>query len=193
MNLEQYDDGFIEIICGPMFSGKTTELIKKIKFFETHNIKFLVFKPYIDNRYSQKKELVTHDFKFFPSLLINKSEEILGFLEKDIKVLVIDEIQFFDEGIRDIVNNLSYRGISIIASGLDTDFCGRPFGSMGYLLSIADKVIKLKSFCSVCGRYATKTQRIINNKIPSKKDPIILVGGKNYHEPRCRECHKFSD
>lgn len=184
-------EGFIEVICGPMFSGKTTELIRRIEFLKSYNIKFLVFKPSIDNRYSGKAEITTHDLKFYPSLLINRSEEILSFVEKDTEMIVIDEAQFFDDGIKKILNDLSYRGINIIVGGLENDFCGRPFGAMPYLLSIADKVTKLNTFCSVCGKIATRTQRIANGQIPTQNDPIILVGTNNYHEPRCRKCHKF--
>ncbi|WP_225696183.1 thymidine kinase [Candidatus Phytoplasma sp. AldY-WA1] len=184
-------EGFIEIICGPMFSGKTTKLIQKINFFKSLGIKVLVVKPKIDDRYSKKKELITHDLKTISSLLINKSKDILDFLEKDVKVLFIDEVQFLDQEIEEIVNNLSYRGMHIIIGGLELDFCGRPFGSMNYLLSIADQVIKLKSSCNVCGKEANRTQRIVDGSIPKSTDPIVLVGEKNYHEPRCRKCHKF--
>ncbi|AYJ01174.1 thymidine kinase [Candidatus Phytoplasma ziziphi] len=184
-------EGFIEIICGPMFSGKTTKLIQKINFFKSLGIKFLVVKPKIDDRYSQKKELITHDSKTIFSFLINKSKDILDLLEKDVEVLFIDEAQFLDQEIKEIVNNLSYRGMHIIIGGLELDFCGRPFGSMNYLLSIADQVIKLKSSCNVCGKEANRTQRIVDGSIPKSTDSIVLVGGKNYHEPRCRKCHKF--
>ncbi|MEZ0180327.1 thymidine kinase ['Camptotheca acuminata' phytoplasma] len=189
MNLNK--EGFIEIICGPMFSGKTTKLIERIKFFQNHKANILVFKPIIDNRYSSKNELVTHNFETIPSLLVNKSKEILNFVNKEIDVIFIDEAQFFDDEIEKILNNLSYQGIYIVASGLELDFCGRPFGSMNYLLSIADEVIKLKSSCAVCRKEASRTQRIVYGKIPKSSDPIVLIGGENYHEPRCRKCHKF--
>ncbi|WP_341266566.1 thymidine kinase [Candidatus Phytoplasma fraxini] len=184
-------EGFVEIICGPMFSGKTTKLIQRIKLFESSGFQFLVFKPKIDDRYSSKKELMTHCFQSFPALLIDKSDDILKFINKDIVALFIDEIQFLDQGIEKILNDLSYQGFYIIASGLELDFCGRPFGSMNYLLSIADKVIKLKSSCVVCGKEANRTQRIVNGLVPKINDPIILIGDDNYHEPRCRKCHKF--
>ncbi|QTX03224.1 thymidine kinase [Candidatus Phytoplasma luffae] len=190
-------EGFIEIICGPMFSGKTTKLIDKINLVQSLGVKFLVFKSKIDDRYSEKDELVSHDSKTFPSILINKSEEILNFINSDIDVLFIDEVQFLDNGIEKILNDLSYQGFHIFLSGLELDFCGRPFGSMSYLLSIADEVIKLKSSCVVCGKEASRTQRIIDQKIPKKEEPIIIIGGKyskhSYHEPRCRKCHKFLD
>ncbi|MFR0367895.1 thymidine kinase [Candidatus Phytoplasma palmae] len=183
--------GFVEVICGPMFSGKTTELIKRIKFLELSCFSFLVFKPKIDNRYSFEDELITHDLKTFRSLTIEKSLEILNFVNEKTEYLILDEVQFFDNQIEKILNDLSYKGINIIVGGLDLDFCGRPFGSMQYLLSISDKVTKLKSFCVVCGKEASRTQRIVDGKIPKSDDPIVLIGGKNYHEPRCKKCHKF--
>lgn len=140
-----------------------------------------------------KKEITTHCFKSFPSLIIDKSKDILKFINKDIFVLFIDEIQFLDRDIEKILNDLSYQGINIFASGLELDFCGRPFGSMQYLLSIADEIIKLKSSCVVCGKEANRTQRIINYLVPKTTDPIILVGNGSYHEPRCRKCHKFEE
>ncbi|WCA22518.1 thymidine kinase [Candidatus Phytoplasma oryzae] len=185
--------GFIEVICGPMFAGKTTKLIEKIKFLKFHNINFLVFKPIIDNRYSLKKELVTHDLITFPSLVINNSAEILNFIKENTHNLFIDEAQFFDSNIEYILNDLSYKGINIFISGLELDFCGRPFGSMPYLLSIADKVTKLKSKCVVCQNEASRTQRLFfDGKKPNSQDKVILVDGKNSHEPRCRKCHIFS-
>lgn len=184
-------EGFIEIICGPMFSGKTTKLIEKINLFKSLSIKFLVFKPKMDDRYSSQNELITHDFKTVPSFVIKNSNDILNFVEKDVEALFIDEIQFLDREIEKILNDFSYQGMHIVASGLELDFCGRPFGSMKYLLSIADEVIKLKSSCVVCGKEANRTQRIVNGMLPKATDPIILVGGNNYHEPRCRKCHKF--
>ncbi|MDO8168013.1 thymidine kinase [Candidatus Phytoplasma melaleucae] len=189
-------EGFIEVICGPMFSGKTTELMRRINFLQTSHVKFLVFKPAIDNRYSLKCELVNHNSETFPALLINKSEEILHFISKEqnIKFLIIDEVQFLDNEIEKILNDLSYKGVCIIVAGLDLDFKGRPFGSMPYLLSIADKVIKNKSLCFICGNEASRTQRISTNDNKSsfvEDESIILVGKDNYHKPCCRKCHKF--
>ncbi|KXT29451.1 thymidine kinase [Candidatus Phytoplasma oryzae] len=187
--------GFIEVICGPMFSGKTTALIAKINFLKSNNIDFLVFKPIIDKRYSIKKELVTHDLITFPSLVVHNSDEILDFVNKNknnFDTLFIDEAQFFDSNIEKILNNLSFKGINIVISGLELDFCARPFGSMPYFLSIADKVTKLKATCMVCKKEASRTQRIMQNgNLPSSKDKVVLVGGLNFHEPRCKQCHIF--
>ncbi|WBL31486.1 thymidine kinase [Candidatus Phytoplasma sacchari] len=184
--------GFIEVICGPMFAGKTTKLIEKIKLLQFNNFNFLVFKPIIDNRYSLKKELVTHDLITFPSLVLSHSKEILKFVEDKTNTLFIDEAQFFDSDIEYILNDLSYKGINIVISGLELDFCGRPFGSMPYFLSIADRVIKLKSRCVVCQNDASRTQRILpNGKCPDSREKIILVGSNQYHEPRCKKCHVF--
>jgi thymidine kinase len=187
-------EGFIEVICGPMFSGKTTELIKRIKMLNSLEKKFLVFKPSIDNRYSIESKLLTHDLKSVPSLLVDKSSDILDIFKdnQNFEYLIIDEIQFFDKDIEKILNNLSYKGVKIIIAGLELDYRGEPFGSMPYLLSIADKIIKLKSSCFICGKEATRTQRIFTNeKKKNKEQPVILVGGNNYHESCCRKCHNF--
>ncbi|MGE9276311.1 MAG: thymidine kinase [Candidatus Phytoplasma pruni] len=187
-------EGFIEVICGPMFSGKTTELIKNIETLNSLKKKFLVFKPSIDKRYSLKSELVTHDLKTVPSLLVNKSSDILDIIKENEKIeyLIIDEIQFFDKDIEKILNNLSYKGMKIIIAGLELDYRGEPFGSMPYLLSISDKVTKLQSFCFICGKEATRTQRIFSNKKANDEEqPVILIGGNNYHKSCCRKCHNF--
>lgn len=170
-------EGFIEVICGPMFSGKTTELIKRIKMLNSLEKKFLVFKPSIDNRYSIESKLLTHDLKSVPSLLVDKSSDILDIFKdnQNFEYLIIDEIQFFDKDIEKILNNLSYKGVKIIIAGLELDYRGEPFGSMPYLLSIADKIIKLKSSCFICGKEATRTQRIFTNeKKKNKEQPVIL-------------------
>lgn len=128
----------------------------------------------------------------FPSLTIENIHEILGFIKATTNTLFIDEAQFFDNKIEYILNDLSYKGINIFISGLELDFCGRPFGSMPYLLSIADKVTKLKSRCVVCQSEASRTQRLNQNgEIPNSKEEVVLIGGKNFHEPRCRKCHIF--
>ncbi|MDO8060042.1 thymidine kinase [Candidatus Phytoplasma aurantifolia] len=188
------EEGFIEVICGPMFSGKTTELIKRINLLKSLQLQFLVFKPFIDNRYSFKSELINHNLERAPAILIGQSQEIFNFMKPGIDFIIIDEAQFLDSDIEKIVNDLSYQGIRIIIAGLELDFRGRPFGSMPYLLSIADRVTKYRSYCFICGKEASRTQRIysnLKNKFSIEKEPIILIGGKDYHEPCCRKCHKF--
>ncbi|MDV3194720.1 MAG: thymidine kinase [Sweet potato little leaf phytoplasma] len=188
------EEGFVEVICGPMFSGKTTELIKRINFLKTLQLQFLVFKPFIDNRYSCKSELINHNLETVPAILIHQSKEIFNFIKPGVDVIIIDEAQFLDSEIEKIINDLSYKGIRIIIAGLELDFRGRPFGSMPYLLSIADRVTKYRSYCFICGKKASRTQRIYSNlkdKFTHEEEPVILVGGKDYHEPCCRKCHKF--
>ncbi|MDV3149103.1 MAG: thymidine kinase [Pigeon pea little leaf phytoplasma] len=146
------EEGFVEVICGPMFSGKTTELIKRINFLKPLKLQFLVFKPFIDNRYSCKSELINHNLETAPAILIRQSKEIFNFMKSRIDLIIIDEAQFLDSDIETIVNDLSYKGIRIIIAGLELDFRGRPFGSMPYLLSIADRVTKYRSYCFLCGK-----------------------------------------
>ncbi|MDV3196016.1 MAG: thymidine kinase [Candidatus Phytoplasma stylosanthis] len=182
--------GFIEVICGPMFSCKTTKLIKIIHFFNFYSFQFLVFKPFLDNRYSYEKKLINHCLESAPAILIKKSKEIYNFIKKDVDLIIIDEVQFLDNEIEKIVNYLSYQGIRFILAGLDLDFRGCPFGSMPYLLSIADHITKCSSYCYFCGKEATRTQRI-KNKNFKKKESIILVGNNKDYQPCCRKCHKI--
>ncbi|XKW59347.1 thymidine kinase [Candidatus Phytoplasma australasiaticum] len=154
----------------------------------------LIYPYFIDNRYSCKSELINHNLETVPAILIHQSKEIFNFIKPGVDVIIIDEAQFLDSEIEKIINDLSYKGIRIIIAGLELDFRGRPFGSMPYLLSIADRVTKYRSYCFICGKKASRTQRIYSNlkdKFTHEEEPVILVGGKDYHEPCCRKCHKF--
>ncbi|MDR2822073.1 MAG: thymidine kinase [Acholeplasmatales bacterium] len=182
--------GYIEVVCGPMFAGKTEELIRRIKRLEYANKEVQVFKPVIDDRYSTLGEIVSHNLSKKPSILITNAEEIFAHLNENTSVVVIDEAQFFDNSIVGVCEELADRGIRVICGGLDRDFRGEPFGPMPFLLTIAEVVTKLTAICVKSGLPATRTQRMINGKPAKYTDPLILIGAKESYEPRARHCHE---
>lgn len=184
-----YKNGFIEVVCGPMFAGKTEELIRRIKRLEYAKQNVLVFKPTIDDRYA-KEEIVSHNLSKKPSIIIDKSVEIMTFIHDDVDAVVIDEVQFFDHDIIAIAEKLADQGIRVIVGGLDRDFRGEPFGPMPELLARAEFVTKLTAICVKSGLPATRTQRIINGKPANYSDPTILVGADESYEPRSRHYHE---
>lgn len=188
----QYREGWLEVICGCMFAGKTEELIRRINVLSYAKMKIIVFKPRIDDRYSAI-EIVSHSGIKVPCLVINKAAEILKEIKADTQVVVIDEVQFFDADIVDICEYLADKGIRVIVAGLDKDFRGEPFGVMPQLLTRAEFVTKLTAVCTKCGAPATRTQRLVNGKPASFNDSIVLVGAVEHYEPRCRHCHKVFD
>lgn len=185
-----YQKGFIEVVCGPMFAGKTEELIRRIKRLEYAKQSVLVFKPSLDNRYDAKKEIVSHNLSKKSSIVVDNSNEILEYINENIDAVVIDEAQFFDESIVLIAETLADKGIRVIVGGLDRDFRGEPFGPMPKLLAIAEFVTKLTAICVISGLPATRTQRIINGKPAHYKDETILVGAQESYEPRSRQHHE---
>jgi thymidine kinase len=184
-----YKNGFIEVVCGPMFAGKTEELIRRIKRLEYAKQNVLVFKPRIDNRYAQG-EIVSHNLSKKPSIIIDKASEILDYIHEDVDAVVVDEVQFLDFDIIQIAEDLADLGIRVIVGGLDSDFRGIPFGPMPELLARAEFVTKLTAICVKSGLPATRTQRIINGKPAHFNDPIILVGANESYEPRSRHYHE---
>lgn len=182
-------DGWIEVICGPMFAGKTEELLRRVRRLEYAKKNIIVFKPKIDNRYSDDC-VVSHDKNKTKSIQISSGKEILNYVTKDTQVVAIDEIQFLDEEAVDVCEFLANSGIRVIVSGLDKEFRGEPFSFMPRLLSLAEYVTKLTAICVKCGSPATRTQRIINGKPANYNDPVILVGAAESYEARCRHCHE---
>lgn len=172
--------GWIEVICGSMFSGKTEELIRRIKRVKIANLKGEIFKPAMDTRYDESR-IVSHDDNKILSTPIENSGSILMYAQ-DADVVGIDEAQFFDDQIAPVCEQLALRGIRVIAAGLDMDFKGRPFGQMPNLLAIADYITKLHAICVVCGNIANVSYR----KVPTEKQ--VLLGEKDLYEPRCRVC-----
>jgi len=172
--------GWIEVICGSMFSGKTEELIRRLKRVKIANLKVEIFKPAIDIRYDESK-VVSHDANAIQSTPIENSQTIL-LLAQDVDVVGIDEAQFFDDQIINVCETLALRGVRVIVAGLDMDYLGRPFGQMPYLLSIADYITKLHAICVQCGNIANVSYR------KTAQSGQVLVGEKDIYEPRCRIC-----
>ena len=184
-----YHKGFIEVVCGPMFAGKTEELIRRIKRLEYAKQNVLVFKPAVDVRY-EKDEIVSHNLSKKPSIVVSTSAEIMEYVQEATDAIVIDEAQFFDRGIIEIAEKLADRGVRVIIGGLDTDFRGEPFGAMPDLLARAEFVTKLTAICVKSGLPATRTQRIINGKPANYTDPLVLIGATESYEPRSRHYHE---
>jgi thymidine kinase len=172
--------GWIEVICGSMFSGKTEELIRRLKRVKIANLKVEIFKPAIDVRYDETK-VVSHDSNAIQSTPIENSQTIL-LLAQDVDVVGIDEAQFFDDQIISVCETLALRGVRVIVAGLDMDYLGRPFGQMPNLLSIADYITKLHAICVQCGNIANVSYR------KTEQSGQVLVGEKDIYEPRCRVC-----
>lgn len=185
-----YKNGIIEVVCGPMFAGKTEELIRRAKRLKYAKQIYQVFKPIIDDRYSVKPEIVSHNLLTERAILIEKSADILTHLDPAVEAVIIDEAQFLDDGIVRIVDDLADRGIRVIIGGLDRDFKGEPFGPMPQLLAIAEFVTKLTAICVRTGMPATRTQRIIDGKPASYTDSLIVIGASESYEPRARHAHE---
>lgn len=189
MRYRSLNTGWIEVICGPMFAGKTEELIRRTTRLDYAKKKYVVFKPEIDNRYSIN-EIVSHSKYSTKAINITNPSEMLKYIKEDIDVIVIDEVQFFDKSLINIVTNLASEGKRVICAGLDCDFTGKPFGLIPDLLAIAEDITKLTAICTVCGEPATRTQRIVNGEPAYDDDPTILVGATESYEARCRACHE---
>ena len=182
-------DGWIEVICGSMFAGKTEELIRRITRIQFAKKEIIVFKPEIDDRYD-KQMVVSHSSRKAKSIPVASSKDILSNLDHFPYAVAIDEAQFFDEGIIKVAEYLADNGVRVIVAGLDMDFRGEPFGVMPFFLSRAEYVTKLQAICQVCGAPATRTQRIIDGKPVAYDDPIVVVSAKEKYEARCRHCHQ---
>ena len=173
--------GWIEVVCGSMFSGKTEELIRRLKRVRIANLKVEIFKPAIDIRYDEVK-IVSHDTNVIQSTPIDNSQKIL-LLAQDADVIGVDEAQFFDPELPNVCDELAARGIRIIAAGLDMDYLGNPFGPMANLMAKADYVTKLHAICVKCGNIANYSYR----KVPN--DDQVMLGELDVYEPRCRKCY----
>ncbi|WP_291636118.1 thymidine kinase [Clostridium sp.] len=183
--------GWVEVIVGPMYSGKSEELIRRIRRIKIAKQKVQVFKPEIDNRYG-KGDVVSHCGAKAEAVPVKDSAQILRLLDKDTQVVAIDEVQFFDKGIIDVITILADNNKRVICAGLDMDFKGVPFGPIPSILAIAEFVYKIQAICVVCGNPATRTQRLINGKPAKYDDPIVLIGALESYEARCRKCHIIS-
>lgn len=173
--------GSIEVICGSMFSGKTEELIRRMRRAQFAKLPVEIFKPSIDTRYGEK-EVVSHDSNSIPSTPVNHSSAIL-LLSSDTKVVGIDEAQFFDEELPNVCTQLANRGVRVIVAGLDMDFQGKPFGPIPSLLAIAEHISKVHAVCVRCGAPATYSHRT------TESGNLVLLGEKESYEPLCRYCY----
>lgn len=172
--------GWIEVVCGSMFSGKTEELIRRLKRARFAKQQVEIFKPLIDNRY-HKSDVVSHNANSIPSTPVKTPQEILDKVD-GIEVIGIDEAQFFDESLIDVCNQLANRGIRVIVAGLDMDYLGKPFGPVPGIMAIAEFVTKVHAVCVNCGALANQSHRIV------KADELVLVGEMESYEPLCRFC-----
>ncbi|AAT75991.1 thymidine, deoxyuridine kinase [Mesoplasma florum L1] len=193
--IEQKQLGWVELITGCMFAGKTEEFIKRLRRHAFAKRNVIAFKPVIDTRYAVN-EVASHAGTLLPSIPVNSTAELkekleAKILEKKVDVVGIDEIQFFDEAIVDYIEELADRGIIVIVTGLDKDFRSQPFKNVDRILPLAEMVDKLTAICQKCGNFANRTQRIIDGKPADWNSPLILVDGNDSYEARCRNCYQI--
>jgi thymidine kinase len=180
-NLSGERRGVIEVICGSMFSGKTEELIRRLRRVKIANLRVEIFKPKLDRRYHEQN-IVSHDENAITSTPIDNSQTIL-LLAQNVDVIGIDEAQFFDDQLPDVCDQLALKGIRVIVAGLDMDYTGKPFGQMPFLLAKADYITKLHAICVRCGNIANYSFR------KSTENSQVILGEKDLYEPRCRTCY----
>ncbi len=185
----RHTHGSIEVICGSMFSGKTDELIRRLVRARIARQKVQVFKPAIDVRYAAEK-VTSHAGTNFDAAPVSNAAEIRARVEPDTTVVGIDEAQFLDVAIVDVVQELAERGVRVLIAGLDMDFRGEPFGPMPLLMTKAEQVDKLHAICMVCGDEASRTQRLVNGQPARYDDPVVIVGASEMYEARCRLHHQ---
>ena len=183
------DVGWIEVVCGSMFSGKTEELIRRLRRAQIARQKIQVFKPIIDNRYAQEA-IASHNGLQIKAQPVVDSEALRERVDPDATVIAVDEVQFFDQDLVHVCDELAEQGKRVICAGLDTDFRGEPFGPIPELMAIAEQVDKLHAICVVCGNPASRTQRLIEGEPACYDDPVVLVGASEVYEARCRKHHK---
>lgn len=181
--------GRIELICGSMFSGKTEEMIRRLRRAVIARQEVQAFKPAIDKRYHVEK-VTSHNGLHFEAQPVSQARDILDAVSPTTDVVAIDEVQFFDEAVIEVCEALALSGKRVICAGLDMDFRGVPFGPIPNLMARAEEVDKLHAICVVCGREASRTQRLIEGRPAAFDDPVVLVGASEVYEARCRECHE---
>lgn len=182
------ESGWIEVICGSMFSGKSEELIRRVRRAGIARQKVQVFKPAMDSRYGHA-DIVSHNGVKVEAVPVSSVEEMVRLVEPNTDVVAVDEVQFFETGIVEACRALADGGKRVIIAGLDTDFRGEPFGPTPQLMAVAEFVDKLQAICMVCGRPATRTQRLVNGEPAAASEPTILIGASETYEARCRRCH----
>jgi len=182
--------GWIEVISGVMFSGKSEELIRRVRRAVIAKKRVQVFKSHLDARYAGLYSVSSHDGVAVEAAPIDSAEQIVRQLRPDTEVVAVDEAQFLDDGIVETANALADRGVRVILAGTDVDFRGLPFGPMPTLMCVAELVDKFQAICVVCGGPATRNQRLVNGKPALWDSPTIMVGGRESYEARCRHCHR---
>ncbi|HUQ45412.1 MAG TPA: thymidine kinase [Gemmatimonadaceae bacterium] len=181
--------GWIEVVCGVMFSGKSEELIRRVRRALIAKKRVQVFKSHLDERYSGLYHVSSHDGRTVEAVPVDSPEQIARALVPDTQVVAIDEAQFLPAGIVDLATMLAASGRRVILAGTDTDFRGEPFGPMPQLLAVAEQVDKLHAICVLCGNPASRNQRLIDGRPARYDSPTIMVGGEESYEARCRSCH----
>ncbi len=181
--------GQIEVIAGVMFSGKTEELIRRVRRAVIARKRVQVFKSHLDDRYACLHSVSTHDGIAVEAQPVDSAAEIMRLVRQDTEVVAVDEVQFLDEGIVSVSTCLANRGVRVILAGTDADFRGEPFGAIGQLMAVAEYVDKLHAICVICGEEACRNQRLVDGKAALYDSPTILVGGSETYEARCRRCH----
>ncbi len=183
--------GRIEVITGVMFSGKTEELIRRVRRSVIARKNVQVFKSHLDDRYSSSHSVTTHDGLAVEAQPVDSSGEIVRLIRPNTHVAAVDEVQFLDNGIVTVGKTLAEKGVRVVVAGTETDFRGEPFGAMPTLLAVAETVDKLHAVCVVCGAQACRNQRLIDGKPAHYDSPTIMVGGREQYEARCRGCHQI--
>ncbi|HXG45904.1 MAG TPA: thymidine kinase [Gemmatimonadales bacterium] len=181
--------GWIEVITGVMFSGKSEELIRRVRRAIIARRRVQVFKSHFDTRYGPSS-IASHDGREIEAVPVDSAAEIFRQVRPDTELVAIDEAQFLDPEIVTVVTALAARGVRVIVAGTDTDFRGEPFGAMGDLMAVAESVDKLQAICVICGDLATRNQRLVDGRPARYDSPTILVGGRESYEARCRHCHR---
>jgi thymidine kinase len=184
----KHDVGSIEVICGSMFCGKTEELIRRLRRARIAKQQVQVFKPALDNRYNHNK-VTSHSGIDLDAVPVSSSSEILEALDEKTTVVGVDEVQFFDDGIVMVLEHLARKNVRVITAGLDMNFRGEPFGCMPQLMARAERVDKLQAICMICGRAASRTQRLVDGEPAHYNEPLVVVAAQELYEARCREHH----
>ena len=183
-------EGWVEVVSGVMFSGKSEELLRRVRRAMIAKKRVQVFKSHLDDRYGGVFRISSHDGTQVEAHPVSSSVQIAELVRADTQVVAIDEAQFLDEGVVRVVNDLADRGVRVIVAGTDMDFRGEPFGPVPQLMAIAERVDKLHAICVVCGDLATRNQRLIDGEPAPAEGPTIQVGGSETYEARCRKCHQ---
>lgn len=182
--------GQIEVVSGVMFSGKSEELIRRVRRAVIAKRRVQVFKSHLDDRYAGLHSISTHDGITVEAQPVDSAAEVMRLVRPDTEVVAVDEAQFLDEGIVEVATTLANQGVRVILAGTDADFRGEPFGAMPQLMAVAEYVDKLHAICVVCGEEACRNQRLIDGKPAIYESPTIMVGGSETYEARCRKCHQ---